>query len=622
MKKCLLLLIFVMISLAVKTQNLQWFNDLGGLFDAKCIIHDSVGNVYVSGLFRGAHDFDSGPGVYVVNGNTTNDNAFIAKLDPDGHLLWAKAFVSTYESFVSSLALDGAGNVYSTGYFSNTTDFDPGAGTYTLTSNGYLDMFAAKLDPTGNFIWAVSMGGINGDIAQSIAIAPSGNVYVTGSYRNTVDFDPGPGVAQLTTTISSDIFILKLDASGNFIWVKNIGGTSQDDYGNSLAIDYADNVYLTGSSSYLTDFDPGPGTFNLPFNPTGFVVKLDVSGNFMWAKGLGSSGGGQGVAIVVDSVGNAFVANNNLITRFDALGNMNWTKNVAGGYPLNSKVNALALDGKGYIYTSGYFFYDGDFDPGPGIDYQIAQGDGDVFFNKYHVNGNYVWNKTIGGVNGDVGLGITTDRSGNVFVMGFFGTWADFDPGPAIKIKNGWARNIFIAKYNECPTPVDSIKGPSLICEGNSASYSIDPSTGATGYIWSLSSGTTIYKPYDTLSIKVNFNNTPLTIAVTPTNACTNHTTYSLTVAVSACTGLEPLSMANVSGLVLYPNPNKGRFTISSSTHVDLTLTNSLGQVLQTLNVKANEPYSAHFEGLAPGIYFLTGQSSQGAINQKIIITD
>ena len=129
------------------------------------------------------------------------------------------------------IAIDPAsGAIYTTGFFSATVDFDPGAGVFNLTSAGSGDIFISKLDASGNFVWAKQMGGIAYDKCYSIAIdtAGSGALYTTGVFEGTADFDPGAGTLNLTPAGQYDIFISKLDSSGNFVWAKRIGGTGRD----------------------------------------------------------------------------------------------------------------------------------------------------------------------------------------------------------------------------------------------------------------------------------------------------------------------------------------------------------------------------------------------------------
>ncbi|MCH7908562.1 MAG: hypothetical protein IIB38_02975, partial [Candidatus Hydrogenedentes bacterium] len=127
-----------------------------------------------------------------------------------------------------AIAVDASGNVYTTGSFEGTVDFDPGASVFDLTSMGGLDVFISKLDASGNFLWAKAMGGTGTDKALGIAVDDSGKVYTTGSFEGTVDFDPGASVFDLTSTGGLDLFVSKLDASGNFLWATALGGAGDD----------------------------------------------------------------------------------------------------------------------------------------------------------------------------------------------------------------------------------------------------------------------------------------------------------------------------------------------------------------------------------------------------------
>ena len=169
---------------------------------------------------------------------------------------------STLSDNGASIAVDGSGNIYTTGTFTGTVDFDPGAGIANLISAGVEDIFVSKLDASGNFVWAKSMGGTSPDQGYSIAVDGSGNVYTTGYFLGTADFDPSVGTLNITSIGSTDIFVSKLDASGNFVWAKGIGGAT-DDFGNSIAVDGSGNVYTTGYFQETVDFDPNAGTANL-----------------------------------------------------------------------------------------------------------------------------------------------------------------------------------------------------------------------------------------------------------------------------------------------------------------------------------------------------------------------
>ena len=145
----------------------------------------------------------------------------------------------------TSIVTDLNGNIYTTGYYSGTMDFDPSLNSYTLSSNAGIDFYISKLDANGNFVWAKSVGGINNDFAYGITLDLIGNVIVTGFFAGTVDFDPNVGVTNLNSALANGIFVLKLDALGNFIWAKAMYGNS---YANGLAVktDAIGNIYTTG----------------------------------------------------------------------------------------------------------------------------------------------------------------------------------------------------------------------------------------------------------------------------------------------------------------------------------------------------------------------------------------
>ncbi|SVE51796.1 uncharacterized protein METZ01_LOCUS504650, partial [marine metagenome] len=229
-------------------------------------------------------DFDPGSGTTNLTSNGGKD-VFVSKLDSSGDLVWAKSFGGTSTESGYG-AVDSSGNVYTTGTFRNTVDFDPGAGTANLTSNGIYDVFVSKLDSSGNYVWAKSFGGTNSDVGRSVAVDSSGNVYTTGYFKSTPgDFDPGSGTANLTSNGVHDVFVSKLDSSGNYVWAKSFGGSGHD-YGHSVAVDSSGNVYTTGFFNGTVDFDPGAGTAEN--TSTGgidvFVSKLDSSGDYVWAK--------------------------------------------------------------------------------------------------------------------------------------------------------------------------------------------------------------------------------------------------------------------------------------------------------------------------------------------------
>jgi hypothetical protein len=397
----------VYISKLDATGQLVWAIRMGGTGGefSNSIAVDASGNVYITGYFFGTADFDPGPGTLNLTAAGIYD-AFIAKLDASGNLVWAKSFGSSIGIQAGAIAVDASGNVYTTGVINGTVDFDPGTGTYNLTSAGGADIFVAKLDAIGNFVWAKIIGSAGSDNGESLAVDASGNVYTTGYFEGTVDFDPGPGTQNLYSVDDRDIFISKLDASGNFVWVKHIGGASYD-IGYSIKADASGNVYTAGFYQGTVDFDPGINIHNLVSQGMTdvFVSKLDAAGNFVWAKSLGGSGS-------------------------------DWT-------------HSMVIDASDNVYLTGYFEGTVDFNAGTGTHNRTSAGGFDVFVIKLNYWGDFVWAGSMGGSDNDYGQSVSVDVSGNVYATGYFRETVDFDPGPNTgNLVSAGDFDVFIVKFS------------------------------------------------------------------------------------------------------------------------------------------------------------------------------
>ena len=254
-------------------------------YSGKGIALDGAGNVCVTGLFEGTATF--GANILVSSGEA---DIFTAKLDPDGNWLWARrAGGPTYWDMGQDLATDDSGNIYLTGHFIGSADFGP----TTLTATGLRDIFVAKLDPDGNWLWATKAGGIDDDWAGGIAVAADGSQYITGSFRRTAQF----GAESLFSGNNNydDIYAAKLDSAGNWLWARRAGGSSYHDYGHGIAVSANGGCQVTGLFSNTADF----GDFFLYSRGSGdiFASELDSVGNWLWAKRAGGEGWDSGFAI-------------------------------------------------------------------------------------------------------------------------------------------------------------------------------------------------------------------------------------------------------------------------------------------------------------------------------------
>jgi hypothetical protein len=163
---------------------------------------DGNGGLFVGGTYVGTVDFDPGPGTTTLP-TSSGFNGFVTKLTTAaGSLVWARPVggATGSDTMVWGLAADAAGNVYATGFFQGTTDFDPGADSWLATSAGGSDAYVVKLTAGGSFGWATTFGGAGSDTSQGVAVDPAGTVHLAGGYQGTVDFDPDPvGTFELTS---------------------------------------------------------------------------------------------------------------------------------------------------------------------------------------------------------------------------------------------------------------------------------------------------------------------------------------------------------------------------------------------------------------------------------------
>lgn len=369
------------------------------------------------------------------------------------------------------IKVDAAGNVYTTGYFSGVADFDPGAGTFYLTADGggADDAYVSKLDANGNFVWAARLGGSSTNYNFSIEVDASGNVYTVGYFAGTVDFDPGPAVFDLTTSGQFDVGISKLDANGNFVWAKKVGGATSD-LAYSLLLDQSGNICITGNFTGLADFDSGPSVFNLNSNGSAecFILCLSAAGDFIWAKEIDGNYS-VGSTITKDAAGNLYVCGvydqttdldpgagvfnvtssgsaDAFVIKLDAAGNFIWGKSFGG--PGSQTCESVKTDAAGNVYLTGYFPLTADFDPGAAVFAMTALGSSDAFVLKLDPSGNFVWAKAFSGSAAENANDLAVDAAGNVYVTGLFQAVTDFDPGPGTFNLTAFNNDIYIAKLD------------------------------------------------------------------------------------------------------------------------------------------------------------------------------
>jgi hypothetical protein len=431
MKKTFLIVLLLLSCVFIFAQLNPWLwaTKAGGMGGDLCqgIAVDASGNSYVTGGFEGTAIFGS---TTLESGGS--QDIFVAKLDNRGNWLWAKKAGGTDSDYGYGIAVDASGNSYVTGYFySATATF----GSTTLTNNGFANIFIAKLDSSGNWLWAKNAGYSGcGTSGNGIAVDASGNIYVTGDFSGSATF----GSITLTSNGDSDIFIAKLDSSGNWLWAKNAGGTDYD-YGQGIAVDASGNSYVTGYFESTTATFGSTTLTSSGFSDI-FVAKLDSSGNWLWIKNAGGTDYYEGCGIAVDTSGNSYVIgwfegsatfgsatltsngdDDIFVTKLDSSGNWLWAKK-AGGTDYYEGCG-IAVDASGNSYITGFFSDSATF----GSTTLTSNGYCDIFIAKLDSSGNWLWAQNAGGTGSDWGHGIAVDAIGNSYVTGyFFSTAATF----------------------------------------------------------------------------------------------------------------------------------------------------------------------------------------------------
>jgi len=393
---------------------------------------------------------------------------------------WTQAMGGASGSSGESTAIDASGNIYITGYFSGSMDFDPTAGVDTHTSSANTDMFLTRINADGSYAWTKTSSGGTYSCASgsSVAIDASGNIYVTGFFCQTVDFDPTAAVDEHTSIGYNDSFLMRINADSSYAWTKTTASAALGiSYGASVAIDNGGNIFVAGYFNKTVDFDPTTGVDN--HTSAGGIdislTRINADGSYGWTKTMGGTGNEYGLSLAADASGNLYMAgffagtvdfdpttgtdnhtsagyDDIFLTRINADGSYAWTKSI--GSTGVDRTWSMAMDPNGNIYLNGFFSGSVDFDPSPAIDTHIAVGQTDSFVTRINADGSYGWTQTISDPASGSSLStndnlISVDAEGNIYLSGYFSGTIDFDPSTGIDNRtSSGPRSIFISRIN------------------------------------------------------------------------------------------------------------------------------------------------------------------------------
>ena len=628
-----------------QSPNWQWAKSAGGANDdtGRSIAADSSGNVYVTGYFGSDSIIFGTNTFYKSDFGALNMDFFLVKHDIAGNVIWAKTAGGTNIDVGTGVATDVFGNIYVTGYFSSDS-ITFGATTLINVNPVGQDIFLVKYDGNGNVQWAESFGSSGYDEGLGITTDALGNVYITGYFSSpTINF----GATSLNNTGSHDMFVAKVDASGNALWAKSAGGGNAQDGVSVAANVSAGGVYVTGNSYgsniiFDTTTFLGAGSYDI------FIAKYDLSGNLQWAKSIGGTGGEGGTGVVEDASGNSYItgyftsdsltfgsttlvndsANTNdiFIVKYDISGNPLWVKSAGG--TLQDRGYGIAMDASGNISVIGYF-------ESPVITFgagnltNVGSGCYDICIVKYNPSGNIIWNKSFGGSSCDFEPAIAIDVNGNTYTTGRFDS--PVLPIGLTNLFNQGLPDIFVVKLSAC-----------------SAYFTVHPDTiphnwiavnyasGAPpiSYTWNWGDTTSsvgvapnhVYNDsgYYNICLSIVDNNGCSAIYCDSSTYINRHTSRSsmITITVIDATNGGAFVSGNMKengSLFIYPNPNEGMFRVllnSALPQTTVIIYDITGQQLFREATNGQKEITVDVSELPAGIYILKA----GQWTEKFVI--
>lgn len=367
-----------------------------------------------------------------------------------GTEVWAKAAGDASGQNGISVATDAAGNVFVAGAFSGSITF----GATTLTSAGAADAFIAKLDPSGNAVWAKRFGDAKAQSALAVAVDTNGFVIVAGFFLGTINL--GGSTFTAPGCCFEDVFLAKFDGNtGNHVWSKAFGDiNTQRAFG--LAVNANSDIAMVGTFQTNTDFGSGTAMVSNGGDDA-YVAMFSAAGNFKWQKQIGSANNDKAVGVAFDASGNVLVAGTALgtvdmgggmispvgqeaamVAKYDPNGAFLWGKLFG-----DSKAAALGIgaDGSGNVLVAGDHEGAINFGNNP-----LSAGIGsNVFVTKLDGQGGHVWSHSYGDGSAQHTRGLVVDKGGLPIVTGNFAGMIDFGDGA---LTSAGTLDAFIAKLD------------------------------------------------------------------------------------------------------------------------------------------------------------------------------
>ncbi len=457
----------VTVSNVVQT-SAPFVKGFGGIYSdsGRVVANDAAGNIYIAGNFAGTASLGCPTPLTSAGGF----DMFLAKYSPAGACQWSVRYGGTgNEQQITSISLDGSGNIYVGGYFSGTANF----GGADLISAGASDIFLAKYSPQGAHMWSERFGGTYDDLLYGLAADTNGDVVISGSFKGAVNFG---GATFNSVQTDVDSFVARYSAQGAHMWSKTFANSNGGvDRATAVVLDSNGNIFIAGFFQAQIDLGGGP-LLSSSSSVDIYLAKFTSAGTFIWGKVRGGVNNQTASAMTVDQAGDVIVSgllttsadfgggtmtampnsiSDPFVVKYSGTdGSFQWAK-VFGGV-MDEAVNALKTDAQGNVVLTGHFNLANITVDNTTL---INAGSYDVFVVKYSSGGSLIWAKSFGGSGTDEGTGIAIGPDLYPVITGYFNGTANFN---GTSLTSAGFSDIFLVKLdNSVPPPPAStfVKG-------------------------------------------------------------------------------------------------------------------------------------------------------------------
>ncbi|MCF8463675.1 MAG: T9SS type A sorting domain-containing protein [Flavobacteriales bacterium] len=369
--------------------NFLWARVISGPLEdmARGVVTDYEGNAYVVGHFTDTVTFSTSSAGNIAAKSAGGQDVFVVKYAPNGHLVWKLTGGGSGDDTATDIdQYRWSGKLYISGGFENRASF----GSATILSNGLSDAFLMKMDMSGNAHWIRNGGGLEHDVAASVAVGNDESVYIVGDFYDQAAF----GSSQLQAMGSSDMYLAKFTENGNLEWVRTNGGTTVD-VGTSVGTDLNGKVFVSGYFQGTTHFDNFSASA-LSYNDV-FVSKFDSDGNCEWLSSAGSWGLDNCLGMAVAWDGSTY---------------------LTGFFEEEMFTQNVSFVGNGY----------------------------DIFVLNFNPDGSIKYGRNAGAASSDFGTGICLGPDQSLYITGYYFFFADFDQ---ITIGNADNGDCFLARMSD-----------------------------------------------------------------------------------------------------------------------------------------------------------------------------